>query len=521
MTLLTVLDLVLALSLTFIAGNVIYALFLSPYRNIPGPRLCKITRYWAIYQDLRLRRISKIHEWHCKYGDVVLIAPGEVSFSSPAPTRDIYGCSGRHPKSSYFDNLTFYGQRPIFCVLGVGEHRQMCKRTFAFYQPSSIYKPAVLQPLRTNVSKIVDRLKRDMEARLTVDAMFYCNLYSLDNITRLAYGPELCAHSIDDENCEERAILAGWKEVEVWNNLAYIVPTVHKITRAVLSYTRGDPTFLSAEERLTDWNMDKIMVSQRNPGKIVPGSLLHQLSYAKTPEGEPYPVPWIAAEMLDNIHAAQTTVALALTFLLWDLACSPEWQDRVRTELLSLPINEDDGLPTFDSIMACPILDACFRESGRLHPLSSGRAERVVPTTKAYSGIILPAGTLVSTSTLAIHYRPDVFPDPHMFKPDRWLEADGATLQAMEACYMPFGYGARLCLGKAFAVAEIKQLVAGVLLAFSVRRDPQSETTTDWTMEQLGSQNAMPRGRRCDLGFHRLAEREWAGMDGTQVERAI
>ncbi|KHO01328.1 Cytochrome P450 family protein [Metarhizium album ARSEF 1941] len=502
----TLLGLICALLVSLAVGQVIYALFLSPYRNVPGPRLCKITRYWAVYHDMWLQRIEKIYEWHRKYGDVVMVAPGEVSFSNAALTREIYGSTGRHPKSKYFDNFLMYGERPIFCTLDVREHRQMLKRTFAFYQPTTLYKPAMLEPLWTNVRRFLDQLKRDIAVNPTVDVLLHCNFYSFDNITNLVYGPKLCARTIGDAQCEERKILEGWKEVEVWNNLSYNFPLVHKMIRTAVSYARKDPTFLSAEERLTDWNMEKIESARRDPDKMVAGSLLHQLSNMKTPDGEPVPVSWIAAEMLDNIHAAQTTVALSLTYTLWNLACHPQWQGRIRAELLALPPKED-GRPSFDDIMAAPTLDACFRESSRLNPLSSGRAERVVPATKAYDGVVLPAGTVVSTSTLTIHQRSDIFSDAHAYRPERWLEADEATLRAMESCYMPFGYGARLCLGKAFAVAEIKLLIAGIVMEFGLWDDPQSATTHK-SMEQLGTQNAMPRGRRCDLGFRLLTDWE-------------
>ncbi|OAA36091.1 Cytochrome P450 family protein [Metarhizium rileyi] len=513
MTLYVRLGFLCALVLSFIVGRVIYALFLSPYKNVPGPKLCKVTRYWAVYHDLRLRRIDKIYEWHRKYGDVVLIAPGEVSVSNAALTREIYGSTGRHPKSNYFDNFLMYGQRPIFCILDVKEHRQMVKRTFAFYQSTSVYKQAMLQPVWTNVRKFLDQLKTITKVQSTVDVLLHCNFYSFDNITRLVYGPELCARTIEDAGCEERKILEGWKEVEVWNNLSYNFPLLHSIIRAVVSRVKKDPAFLSAEERLTDWNMAKIVSARRDPDKMVAGSLLHQLSNNKTPDGGSFSIPWIAAEMLDNIHAAQSTVALALTYALWNLARHPEWQDRIRGELLALPVKED-GLPKFDDIMAAPVLDACIRECNRLYPQSSGRAERVVPATKAYGGIVLPTGTVVSTSTLAIHQRPEVFADPHTYRPDRWLEADEATLRTMESCYMPFGYGARLCLGKAFAMAEIKLLTAGILMEFGLCDDPQS-VTTDRSMEQLGTQNAMVRGRRCDIKFRRLTERERSRASST------
>ncbi|KAG6034701.1 hypothetical protein E4U41_006436 [Claviceps citrina] len=499
MTLYTLFALLPALLLILAVRRVVYALFLSPYKNIPGPRLCKITRYWAVYHDLWLRRIGKIHEWHRTYGDVVLVAPGEVSFSSAALTKEIYGSTGRHPKSRYFDNFIMYGERPVFCTLGVKEHRQLLKRTFAFYQPTSIHQPATLQPMWSNVGKFLEKLKTEMQLRPTIDVLLYCNFYSFDNITSLVYGPELCARTIEDAGCEERTILEGWKEVEVWNNLYYNFPVVHRIIRAVLAYARNDASFLAAEERLTDWNMERIMLARNHPEKMVPGSLLHQLSHAKTADGEPFPLSWIAAEILDNLHAAQTTVALALTYTLWNLACHPEWQERIRADLRALPCNAN-GLPEFNDIMNAPVLDACIRESSRLNPLSSGRAERVVPATRPYNDVVLPAGTIVSTSTLSIHHRPDVFLDAHTYRPERWLQADEETLRVMESCFMPFGYGARLCLGKAFAQAETKLLIAGIVMDFDFCEDPLSETT-DWSMEQLGTQNAMPRGRRCDLSF--------------------
>ena len=57
----------------------------------------------------------------------------------------------------------------------------------------------------------------------------------------------------------------------------------------------------------------------------------------------------------------------------------------------------------------------------------------------------------------------------------------------MQSCYIPFGYGARLCLGKPFAQAGIKQFVADILMQFEVCMDPRSGTTSQ-TMAPLGTQ---------------------------------
>lgn len=376
---------------SLVLGRVIYALHLSPYRHIPGPRVCKITQYWTLWHDIWLRRVEKIHEWHRRYGDVVLIVRGKVSFSDAVSTREIYGTSCGLPKSRYFDNFLAYCNRSVFCTLGVKEHQEALKRTIAFYRPTSVFKSAMLQPVRDNVKKTLNQLARRTEnGHATLDILIVCNFFSFDNITRLLYGPDLCTRTIEHESCFERTILGGWMTVELWNNLLYNFPVAHKAIKAIFSYCSYKPDFLAADDKLADWNMRRVDAALRKPADMAVDSLLHVLSTAKTPDGEPLPKSWIAAELLDNIHAAQSTVALALTYVLWNLANCPEWQSRIREELSAMPLKED-GLSAFSFLQFAPILDACITESSRLHPLSSGRAERVVPATRAYNGIVLPA----------------------------------------------------------------------------------------------------------------------------------
>lgn len=68
----------------------------------------------------------------------------------------------------------------------------------------------------------------------------------------------------------------------------------------------------------------------------------------------------------------------------------------------------------------------------------------------------------------------------------------------MQARYIPFGYGARLCLGKPFATLEVKLLVAFLLLRFSISEESAGRTNVE-TMEQLGTQDALPKGLCCDV----------------------
>jgi cytochrome P450 len=73
----------------------------------------------------------------------------------------------------------------------------------------------------------------------------------------------------------------------------------------------------------------------------------------------------------------------------------------------------------------------------------------------------------------------------------------------MEAYYIPFGYGARVCLGKVFANAEVKLLTTAVVLNFELSRDELSDTN-DASMVQMGTQNALPLGLKCEIHFQRV-----------------
>ncbi|PVI02287.1 cytochrome P450 CYP625A1 [Periconia macrospinosa] len=489
-----------AFMLVYVVFSVIHGLWFSEYSHIPGPRLCKVSRLWLVYFDVRLQRTAKVHEWHEKYGPVILVAPGEVSFSEPSTTREIYRAPGRHPKSGFFDNFIAYGERATFNSLSYEEHREKRNHSFAFFQASSIYLPRFVEPIRGRMVAFLDQIRQDIDqstGTITLDFFQLSNRYAFDNITRLVLGSDYCTRTIETPGAE-RVMLDDLKYCEALQPLLFNFPPAYYVLRLAASIIYHDPHFLTGEHSLTEWNTKR--VSDKTTDTCAEDSqytLLGKLQGCRTKLGEPLPASWINAELLDNLNAAQMTVTVTLTYVLWNLARNPEWQVRIRKEIAALP-SQEDGFPSFGDINKAPILEACIKESYRLNPISSGRAERVVPVGKEYDGVFLPRGTIVSTSTLAIQHSRSVFTQPHIYNPDRWLQANPDQLRTMERFYIPFGYGARVCLGKAFATVEVKLLVACLLLEYKISEDPSSSTDVK-SMAQLGTQDALPKGLRCDL----------------------
>lgn len=78
-------------------------------------------------------------------------------------------------------------------------------------------------------------------------------------------------------------------------------------------------------------------------------------------------------------------------------------------------------------------------------------------------GYKLPKGTRIIPSIYLAHHREEVFPQPNLFKPERFLERQFSAYE-----YLPFGGGNRRCIGLAFAQYEMKIALATILSQFQV-----------------------------------------------------
>ncbi len=83
----------------------------------------------------------------------------------------------------------------------------------------------------------------------------------------------------------------------------------------------------------------------------------------------------------------------------------------------------------------------------------------------------VPAGTPISISILLVHHRPDLYPDPFAFRPERWHDHKPGTYE-----WIPFGGGTRRCLGAALAMAEQRVVIEAMARRVDLEADrPQPE----------------------------------------------
>ena len=108
-------------------------------------------------------------------------------------------------------------------------------------------------------------------------------------------------------------------------------------------------------------------------------------------------------------------------------------------------------------------------------------------------GYNIPKGMVLSPCIYLVHHRPDIYPEPKRFKPERFLERQFSPYE-----YLPFGGGNRRCIGMAFAMFEMKLVLAKVLSRYSLelaKNSPVMPVRRGVTMAPAGGVPLVVKGR--------------------------
>lgn len=169
---------------------------------------------------------------------------------------------------------------------------------------------------------------------------------------------------------------------------------------------------------------------------------------------------------------ASDTTGTALSGLSFYLARYPECYSKLKQEIRST-FSDVEGIVHGPELQGCKYLRACVEEALRMSPGVPGYLVRESPRDGTIDGHLVPAGTQIGVPGWTMHRDPDVFPDPQVFKPERWLTSSAAELARMRAVHFPFSFGPRSCIGKNLAYNTIYLTVARLAFLFEMEsREP-------------------------------------------------
>ena len=119
-------------------------------------------------------------------------------------------------------------------------------------------------------------------------------------------------------------------------------------------------------------------------------------------------------------------------------------------------------------------LESCIKEALRLFP-SVPAIARLANEDFPLSSYTIPKGATLFIYTYALHRNEEVFPQPEIYKPERFLSENmGSDLKINPYSYIPFSAGPRNCIGQRFALTEEKIILANVFRNFRIKSlDPR------------------------------------------------
>ncbi len=172
--------------------------------------------------------------------------------------------------------------------------------------------------------------------------------------------------------------------------------------------------------------------------------ILSLLLQARDDAGEPMGDDELRDELMTLLVAGHETTATALSWAVERLVRTPGAMERIA-----------DG----DK----PWLEAVCRETLRLRPVIP-LVLRHLTEPMTIAGHDLPAGVKVAPNIVLVHRRADLYPDPHAWRPERFLGVKPGTYS-----WIPFGGGVRRCLGATFALFEMQAVLLAVARATTLR----------------------------------------------------
>ncbi len=220
--------------------------------------------------------------------------------------------------------------------------------------------------------------------------------------------------------------------------------------------TEATRSFKAAKKKLGAV-VDRMIASRRAGGDT--GDILSMLVFARDAEGDGTPGSdgggmsdeHVRDEAITLLVAGHETTGATLAWAWALLAEHPDVAAKLRAEAAAL--GEPDRDPTVEDVPRLPYARAVFAEALRLYPSATALPRQAVKPV-VLGGYTIPKGAIVMAAAWSCHHDARFWDEPAAFRPERWLDGAPEATARPKFAFFPFGGGARVCIGEAFAWME-------------------------------------------------------------------
>lgn len=156
-------------------------------------------------------------------------------------------------------------------------------------------------------------------------------------------------------------------------------------------------------------------------------------------------------------EAGSDTTTMALEVFTLAMILYPDVMKKAQNEVDAIV----QGYPSYENKGQLPYIEAVVKEVLRWRPVSAGGIPHAVTQDDEYMGFHIPKGATVIGNHWSIHLDENIYKDPYIFNPDRWIEDPALPLAA-------FGFGRRICTGQHIAKNSLYINITRLLWAFDI-----------------------------------------------------
>ncbi|KAK7869021.1 hypothetical protein R5R35_003411 [Gryllus longicercus] len=184
-------------------------------------------------------------------------------------------------------------------------------------------------------------------------------------------------------------------------------------------------------------------------------------------------------ELLTFVLAGFDTTSVTLQFAFYYLAKYPLVQEKAMRELQNIFDTAGSTEVTPDMLQRMHYVEMIVKETLRMHPpVFFTLKEAGVDTPLLSSDLIVPAGAKVVISPRSLHMDPKLYPDPHVFDPERFSPENSAKRHPY--AFIPFLAGMRTCIGRKYAMMALKTVISKVIWKYRIQPDESYEPQFLW-----------------------------------------
>ncbi|XP_039499180.1 probable cytochrome P450 311a1 [Drosophila santomea] len=329
------------------------------------------------------------------------------------------------------------------------------------------FQPQVLRSFAPAIGGHVERLVRRLAATggeflEVTDPLFAC---LLDAIVDTSMGTQLDTQSVEHSPIIKAFHLSSkllfkrminpllssdwiFQRTQLWRDLNEQLQVIHTLMESVIEKRAQE---LLAKEETADRSHN----------------LLDTLLLARF-EDRSLSRKQVRDEINTFVFAGVDTTTASMSFVLYALAKYPEAQCRLRKELQDVALDESTDL---DALNGLPYLEALIKEVLRLYTIVPTTGRQTTRSTEI-GGRTYCAGVTLWINMYGLAHDKEYYPDPYAFKPERWLQEDGAFAPPAFS-YIPFSGGPHVCIGRRYSLLLMKLLTAHLVMAFDLKLDQE------------------------------------------------